>query len=826
MLIPGTRLGTYEIAVRIGAGGMGEVYRAKDTRLGREVAIKVLPPAFALETGRLRRFEQEARAASALNHPNITTIHELGTFEGSPYLVMELLEGDTFRARMAKGSLDPLKVIELAEQVALGLTAAHERGIVHRDLKPENLFITRDGRVKILDFGLAKRSALDDPGLTEGAATASGMVLGTLSYMSPEQACGKPVEYHSDQFSLGIVLYELLSGERPFKGESAAETLAAIVRDEPPELERLHPGLPHALTGIVRRCLAKEPHERFSSTRDLAHQLALARSQHRTAETAAIRSAHAPRSVRRHLALAAALVMVTVLAASSVWWFLKPPSRANASLVALPAKVMGAAEDAYLTDAVPDTLSTLLAGVSGLETKVPLDSLHMEKFRGDLSRIASAYQVRHLVLTSLRCQGDRLVLDVKLAEGESQKVTWAAQFEGTKTGYNQLIRQAAESVAQMLKPGGAISGSKDSSEVELLLQEALFHKSRYEANGHQQFFNLAKAALEHAVKLAPQSSRCAEAMAWLIWSKGNREGENQTFPGMESWARKAIALDPRNGSAWSALASSRKLRSLDDLDEAFGWAVKGLRLAPRDPGVNANIGGISPLASLMVACGLHSFELDPLRAEAGMTASGLIWLGRAQEALTILDRELALVPDDTFVLSARGFALTRLGRLQEAQETLARCKPEPSSTVSFTRDYWNQVHFTTVTAQGNDEASRALGRQLVVRYLDPQTDAANLVNGAITMAPEMMRLGMREEILKLFERGAAMGYAPGFDWLERNTELRSLRGDPRFERVRETARQGTVICIKHLQEAEIAGELPAYLKPTLAELKELLAKSR
>ena len=220
-LSTGARLGPYEVLSPLGAGGMGEVYRARDPRLGREVAIKVLPSSFSQDPDRLRRFEQEARSASALNHPNILTIHDIGVQDGSPYVVSELLEGETLRARLAGGAFSPRKALGHALQIAHGLAAAHEKGIVHRDLKPENIFVTRDGRVKILDFGLAKLTESPDAMTPQTdlptVGTEPGVVLGTLSYMSPEQVRGRPADPRSDIFSFGVILYEMLSGQRAFR---------------------------------------------------------------------------------------------------------------------------------------------------------------------------------------------------------------------------------------------------------------------------------------------------------------------------------------------------------------------------------------------------------------------------------------------------------------------------------------------------------------------------------------------------------------------------------------------------------------------------------
>ncbi|MDQ2979075.1 MAG: serine/threonine protein kinase, partial [Acidobacteriota bacterium] len=233
-IAPGTRLGPYEILAPLGAGGMGEVWKARDPRLGREVAIKVLPASFSADPDRLRRFEQEAKAAGLLNHPNITAVYDIGTENQAPYVVTELLEGETLRGALAGGKFSPRKAVDYALQIAHGLAAAHEKGIVHRDLKPENLFVTKDGRIKILDFGLAKLTHTEaGSGVTNlptaTAGTEPGVVLGTLGYMSPEQVRGRPADARSDIFSFGAILYEMLSGKRAFHGDSAADTMSAIL---------------------------------------------------------------------------------------------------------------------------------------------------------------------------------------------------------------------------------------------------------------------------------------------------------------------------------------------------------------------------------------------------------------------------------------------------------------------------------------------------------------------------------------------------------------------------------------------------------------------
>ncbi len=277
-LVAGTKLGPYEILAPIGAGGMGEVYRAKDPRLGREVAIKVLPAAFSQDADRLQRFEQEARSASALNHPNIVTIHEIGKANGSSYIAMELVDGPSVRELLAEGPVPTKKLLDVTVQIAEALAKAHGAGIVHRDLKPENVIVSKDGYVKLLDFGLAKLFVAPQDQIT-GAPTAihqetqPGTVMGTVGYMSPEQASGKPADFRSDQFALGSILYEMATGKRAFQRNTGAETLTAIIRDEPEPVAQVNPRAPAPLRWIVERCLAKDPDERYASTRDLARDL-------------------------------------------------------------------------------------------------------------------------------------------------------------------------------------------------------------------------------------------------------------------------------------------------------------------------------------------------------------------------------------------------------------------------------------------------------------------------------------------------------------------------------------------------------------------------
>jgi eukaryotic-like serine/threonine-protein kinase len=323
-LMPGTQLGEYEVEKLLGWGGMGEVYRARDQRLRRDVAIKVLPSFMSSDQERLRRFEQEAQAAAALNHPNILAVFQMGTYQGAPYLVSELLEGETLRGQVSRGPMPARKAIHYGVQIARGLAAAHEKGIVHRDLKPENLFVSKDGRIKILDFGLAKLKQTE-PGrqpsvpMAAARATEPGTVMGTVGYMSPEQVRGQGVDHRTDVFSFGTILYEMLTGRRAFQKTTPADTMSAILNEEPVPVSQVVPNLPPAFERTTQRCLEKSPEQRFQSASDLAFALE-ALSDSAVTPLAHARSAAPSRRKWRTPALAAAVLLI----AGVVWWQMPP----------------------------------------------------------------------------------------------------------------------------------------------------------------------------------------------------------------------------------------------------------------------------------------------------------------------------------------------------------------------------------------------------------------------------------------------------------------------------------------------------------------------
>jgi len=381
---PDTTIAQYTIVSKIGEGGMGVVWRARDSKLGRDVAIKVLPASLSENTDRLNRFEQEAQAAGALNHPNILVIHHIGIHDGAPYIVSELLEGETLRDRMAGAALPQRKALDYALQIARGLAAAHEKGIIHRDIKPDNIFITDDGRVKILDFGLAKlttatggtQSQTEVP--TRKVNTDPGTVMGTMGYMSPEQLKGQPADHRSDIFSFGAILYEMLSGKRAFRGDSMAETMSAILREDPPDLSETNKTVSPALERVVRHCLEKNPAERFHSARDLAFAIeSLSGSATISGQTATMPTITAESSAAVGLSrwlgnarvawIVAAVLIVGLLTAAGLLYFNRSETNTRAARLSFTPPPELAFNDAQSDAAVisPDGQKIAFSATSG-----------------------------------------------------------------------------------------------------------------------------------------------------------------------------------------------------------------------------------------------------------------------------------------------------------------------------------------------------------------------------------------------------------------------------------------------------------------------------
>jgi TolB-like protein/Tfp pilus assembly protein PilF len=515
----GTRLGPYEIVAPLGTGGMGEVYRARDTRLGREVAIKLLRAEVAGDAERGKRFEQEARTVASLPHPNILALYDVGTHEGRPYLVTELLEGQTLAERIRAGDLTVAKAVELATQIAHGLAAAHERGIVHRDLKPGNVFVTRDGVVKILDFGLARLAQVEAGGWdresspTETGLTAVGSVLGTVGYMAPEQVRGQPADHRSDIFAFGCVLHEMLCGTSPFQRETAADTASAILKEDPPPLAELRQAVSPAMQQLVDRCLEKRPEDRFASARDVA--FALAQVLPVPPAGRSIAASRAEATGGRHTGIAV-----------------------------LPfANLSADPEQEYFCDGMAEEILNALAHVNGLRVVARTSSFAFKGRAEDVRTIGSLLDVGALLEGSVRRSGDRLRITAQLIDAVDGSRRWSERYDRRLEDVFAIQEEIALAIVDNLRvhllgPEKAAIERRHTENLEAY--SAYLHGQHYWNTFTPDGFARSRASFEEAIGIDPGF---APALAGLgMWYVSQAFWAD--YPAEEAWL-KASALAER-----------------------------------------------------------------------------------------------------------------------------------------------------------------------------------------------------------------------------------------------------------------------------------------
>jgi|GEM_PF-652206 len=508
-------------------------------------------------------------------------------------------------------------------------------------------------------------------------------------------------------------------------------------------------------------------------------------------------------------------------------WHLPPGAARASSVLVLPSKVLGSPESAFLSDAIPNTLSTLLAGVEGLETKVPPTAAQVEKVQGDLAKIVRAYGSEKLVLSTITAQGERLVLNVMLADAGDLKVRWAAQFEGNRATYTELSRQAAEALARVLQPGATPGkASLASSEVELALAEGRAHMLRYEDEGQEESrFERAKADFLRALAADPRCARAAARMAFLCRIHFIQCRQERDLSEAEGWIRRALEQDPRCAEAWYAatwVAADRKQR-----ESAYDCALKAAYYGPGDARFQASLADCvtGPGSSAMyVTLTRRALELDPLSDNSAESyVMALNRVGRNQEALGAADRALVLHPENVWLQTQRAKALIELGRLGEAEEALHRWQGDLAKGLIWVRELGLEIRFVLLAAK-NEPAARAQGRALVARYRATVSDPYTIDIATVNMVPGLVRLGMVDEALGLLQRHLDFG-GSDLDWLCEHPELRKLHGDPRFTPILEGARNGAKSIVRAFQRAKARGELPAHLEGPLAELQTLLKRS-
>jgi TolB-like protein/tetratricopeptide (TPR) repeat protein/tRNA A-37 threonylcarbamoyl transferase component Bud32 len=641
---------------------MGEVYRARDTRLGRDVAIKVLPGEFAADPERLRRFEQEARAVAALSHPNVLAIHDVGTHEGSPFIVSELLEGETLRDRLKSGGFTLRKAVETAVQIAQGLSAAHEKGIVHRDLKPENLFITKGGHVKILDFGIAKllapRTAEEAAkGTTVVEATVAGTTLGTVGYMSPEQVRGQVVDHRTDIFSFGCVLYEMITGRRAFARATAADTMTAILTEDPPDPFATGPAGPPALWRFIAHCLEKNPADRFQSAHDLAYDLGTILPDAGPAKPAAITA-----STRRRRFVGLALAGVALLVAAGVFVLRLKPAGPRAGvtgppkIVVLPFENLGAVEDAYFAAGMTEEITSRLANVQGLGVISRTSAVEYDRKGKTVKQIGRDLGVDYVLEGSVRWdrgagRESRVRITPQLIRVTDDTHVWADRYDRVIADVFAIQSEVAENAVKAMG-------------VTLLPRERTALKEV--STNDLEAYDLALRGQELA--------RGGE-------DRRHVEGAVQMF-------QAAVDRDPHFAQALAGLAASRLLMYWLYIDRSQERLAKGKEAAER------------------------AVELRPDLAETH-TALGFYFYWALLDyprALSEFSAALKIQPNNSDALAGVAYVLRRQGHWAESAEQLSKAlELDPKNATLF-----GNLAESCMLARRYADADRAFGQAIAM----------------------------------------------------------------------------------------------------------------
>jgi TolB-like protein len=679
-LANGTRLGPYEILSPLGAGGMGEVYRARDARLRRDVAIKVLPERFAFDPERLRRLQQEAQAAGALNHPNILTIYDIGTHENVSYIVSELLEGETLRAQLATGPIAFDKAVGHAVQIAQGLDAAHSRGIVHRDLKPENIFVTRDGRVKILDFGLAKSMEPAGPSAahtnmpTAQGRTEPGVVLGTLGYMSPEQVRGQPTDNRSDIFSFGTILFEMLTGRHAFRCDTPADTITAILTKDPPDLAPTAGPVPPALDRIVRHCMEKDPARRFHSAHDLAFDLetisgGLATTSRRsTTVSGGLRPAwvRVARWAVGMAGLAAALV-----AAVSLW-----PTHGDAidSIAVLPfANASQEPDMEYLGDGIAESLINSLSQLPNLRVMSRNSVFHYKGGHADAQEVGRGLKVRAVLTGRVTQRGDSLSISAELVDARDNSHLWGGQYNRKSSEILSVQEEIARQISDnlRLKLTGEEKTRLARRPTESTEAYQLYLKGRYFWNQRGKGLLKAVECFEQALAADPRYALAHTGLAdsYSLLAYYGFLPSREAFPKAAAAATRALELDESLGEAHASLGYIRWQFDYD-LAASEREFLRAIELAPNYPpahywySANLQIQGKSDQALAEVE---KSLALDPMSYFTNVFR-GWHWLrhGDFDRSIELLPRAIELNPSLAIGHLLLGQALILKSRFPEA----------------------------------------------------------------------------------------------------------------------------------------------------------------
>ncbi|HJZ80447.1 MAG TPA: protein kinase [Pyrinomonadaceae bacterium] len=693
----GRRLGHYEIVAMLGEGGMGAVCLARDTKLGRKVAVKLLPADVTADPDRVRRFKHEACTASSLNHPNILTIYEVGEAEGAHFIATEFIEGQTLRERVKDAPMDIDDIVSIGEQVVSALSAAHEAGIVHRDIKPENVMVRRDGFVKVLDFGLAKLikpSEVSVDATTRALVqTKTGVVMGTVPYMSPEQALGREVDHRSDIFSFGVVLYEMATGQSPFAGANAVETLDRILHAQPEGMTRLNASVPPELERLILKCLEKEKDQRYQTTRELAIDLSNIRpgqapsrnlsvgTQSRAKGAAAVVSdlVGRPGNLAAWSALGLVALVLLVVAGRAYWSSRRTPTTGGRpeikSLAVLPLEnLSGDPAQEYFADGMTESLISSLAQIRALKVISRTSVMRYKGSRQSLPDIARELNVDGIIEGSVQRAGGRVRVTTQLIHAGTDTHLWAREFERDLTDVLRLQGDVAREVAEEIRiqvTAEERARLTSARSVNPQAHEAYLLGRYHYSKGNETGWAAAAGYFEQAVQIAPDYAAAYAGLSdvWLqrgiFGTKDFKEAESNS----RTAAWKALELD---GELAEAHTSVGHIKFNYDWDWA-GAEVEFKRALDLDPGgVREHIS----YGHFLMAMGRHdeairegriAVQLDPLSSESYSALGRFLYRARRfEEALPYLQRAVELEPKSIAAQARLGQVYEQLGRYDEA----------------------------------------------------------------------------------------------------------------------------------------------------------------
>ncbi|MCP4656137.1 MAG: protein kinase [bacterium] len=827
-------LDRYTVVERIAAGAYGEIYRAWDREEERDVALKVLRPELVADEQAREGLRREAQALSRLRHPNIAALFDFGSAEGIDFVATEYVAGTSLAARVADGALPETAVTHLGAQIATAVAEAHEAGILHRDIKTGNVLVTADGQAKLIDFGLA--------GATGGAVPHGPRregLSGPLPYQAPEVLQGGEPTEASDVYSLGVVLYRMATGKWPFWGEDVQELSEAILSRPPRPPGELLRSLSPALEQLILKCLEKDPADRFPSAREVAVALRALVPATRTLPASPDR-----RGRRRRLVAAGVTALALVVAVLLGWrwrWELtggsSSPLAGVESVVVMPSQLLSAETDLYLSDAIPNTISTHLSRVEELETKLPPSSLDLERVGGDLGRIAEAYGAGAMVLSTVSARGSRLVLNLRLVDAASRNILWSHEYQGEEEAYLDLARRSAEGIRQALRPDSdtfqAAPDAPARSEAELFLQQGRYYSKLYGNLGRDGDKQRAVAAFERALELDPRRADAAAEIAVLHATRLDLGVSIlEILPEIRTWAERALEIDPRSSKAWAVRGYVEGGRQPESYRRKLEYLLRAATYGPRDGYAHSRL--VNPLGNhsitLAMASSREASDVDPLVLISPLFEGlCLATLGQMDAGLARVDHALGIEPGMPFGWWVKGLLLGLDGRDQATLSLVAE-HLDPLVAQERLHPSWAAVvrdlgTFTQASRRGDQAQVDAAAQRLVAmaRGEMPFPRWQSVTTGIPGM---LARQGRTEEAVELLRFRIREGIYLPYDYLLFSPELEPIRDDPRFQEDLEQSRAGFETMVAIIEEARSRDEMPAYLEQPLADLLKRIRQIR